>query len=415
MFADGGINGPLNASKALSALLFLNGANPQANIDRLIGQDTGAPVVSWIRIGANGGALWYIAISGGLRFTVINHITFAGAAVPLVSGYYLTAPIQPGGTVNNAIEADANQILADMNANHLSGPLADTIIGHSMGGATAISLSAKLVALYGLTPGCVTFGAPRPAGTTICRQAATGSIRRYMGNADAVPYIPVPVSSLPSLLADYDPVALVTSGLFVHPAGGLVLQPDGSTPRAAELPSISPFPQVLSVAAWLFLQVTQTNTGHDLGSYAQLVTLWLNNTPNPAVVNPRPAPIEVADKMARGEVNAIQRAANAAIFRQVAVQDAAPVVMPSLYVFSAVKINAIWYVYLGDQLVCVGPTKKKALGIKDIGNDLLRRLGKQAVVDVANLVQQFQEYLDAATTPDSGISPQINSQFPPVQ
>lgn len=412
MFSTNSVTGPTNLVRAVQALQYLLGVNPQAVLDTMIGRATGQPVVSLYRPALTSCSGFYCAVSNGIRFTFIGPTGGLGPAIALWSGYYAVGPWSAGNATNFVIENDANLCLTLMNQNHLSGAYEDVVLGYSLGGAVAVSLAAKLVNLYGGRPSVLTVGAPRVAGTVLCRQAAAGTIRRYMGPNDAVPMIPPPIGLWPQILTEFSAPNFFAAQQFIHPAGGLVLNTDGSTPLAMDLPPNADFTAVVAVPAWLVAQVTLPTTPHSLSVYATLAAAWQTADANPADVGPRPAPAEQPGQVGRAEVNRQIAANNQALFKQAEAQDALPTVMPPTLIFSALKLQGAWYVFLGQQIVFVGPSKKKALGIKNAGNDFLRRMGRMAVVDPTNLIAQMQAYITAAESGLDGISPPLATTYP---
>ncbi len=65
----------------------------------------------------------------------------------------------------------------------------------------------------------------------------------------------------------------------------------------------------------------------------------------------------------------------------------------------------------GDQLFAFAGNKKRARHLARAGNDFLRSLPKQAVVDPQTLIDQFISFLNAAVQPNGPSRPPINTSL----
>ncbi len=100
------------------------------------------------------------------------------------------------------------------------------------------------------------------------------------------------------------------------------------------------------------------------------------------------------------------------LFVNAAAQEQAVQAVPPDLLFKAVRINRLWYVTMGGSVVSIAPTKRRARGFANAGNDFLRRTLREGYVDTAQVVNSIQGWITAAQDPTSGITPQISGSLP---
>jgi hypothetical protein len=154
------------------------------------------------------------------------------------------------------------------------------------------------------------------------------------------------------------------------------------------------------------------NPTHGISTYLLFAAAWNQQHLVRPVSAPAPAPAEPQANQQPRALTDAEIAQRKAIIRQVEIQDALPNALNEGWGFQAMHQGQTWFVTLNGNQVAIGPTKKKAQGMARVGNDLLRRLGKQAVVDPTTLEAQFQFFVDSAANGGQGTGVTINPTFP---
>jgi hypothetical protein len=284
--------------------------------------------------------------------------------------------------------------------------------GHSQGGAIAY-LSALLRYRGYNTPETtvVSFGAPKAGGDSIANSGRGMSLCRWMNDTDPIPVFP-PSSLLGTQLAALGS-ATVAGRLaeFSHHRGGVVINANGEfsvsvVPPAATLPAIGNF------AGWLLNADREAVEGHRLATYIARLQRVVDRNPPPSQMRPAEAPAERYLRVNNRELTAQQRVGVQTIFNVGEAQQVEPLVVPANRPFTAYRLGRVWYVAFGDQTIAIGPTKKRALRMKNFGNEWLKRMQRSAYVDVQTLINQMTPYFEAASTPGSGFTPTLRVTLP---
>jgi len=71
----------------------------------------------------------------------------------------------------------------------------------------------------------------------------------------------------------------------------------------------------------------------------------------------------------------------------------------------------IWTVVFGDKIVCQGVREDTCRHLCRVGNDFLRSLPKQGLVDPISLAEQFQNFLLFATAAESEWIPKLKTNL----
>jgi len=100
------------------------------------------------------------------------------------------------------------------------------------------------------------------------------------------------------------------------------------------------------------------------------------------------------------------------IARQGEAQNTIPVSIPTGQTFTAFRNEGIWMIAFGDSIVAIAPTKRRARALARLGNEFLRRLLVQAVVDPDVMETQLAAWLTSAQDPTSGIVPTLQTTIP---
>lgn len=385
---------------------------PQTNIESAITADLGdTTLVSYFPPLANRLAFWF----GGNRtrkILYIDGVTTNDQANRLMDGYGngLGIPVVLGNNIwiNQQRDAIINAFtLATLtNAEYVD------LVGYSAGGAVALAIR-EVFRSMGAPPKCkvITFGAPRTGQENIRDGLSNAAICRWMTATDPIPLLPLRLQDAPHIAAIYSLGRIVNWSFFVHARGGVEVYSDG-TVAPSVLPQAAAANPVSSVASWAWSQEGDPNNPHGINTYIAYLTAAEAKYNTPASQIAREAPAEVPARTDRAETNLARERVESAIATAGHVQNARPVVIPDAQLFSVFRQGRIWYVALGDRIVFTTANKRTARHIARAGNDFLRSMPKQALVDPDALKDQIEAFLQLAGDPSSGFSPTINTTPP---
>jgi hypothetical protein len=285
-------------------------------------------------------------------------------------------------------------------------------VGYSAGGAVATAMMFEEALRQSVVKRkLVTFGAPRPGGPAVRDALATAAIRRYMNDDDPIPLVPPRIQEAPLIVALLSPLIWNAYSNTTHTIGGVEIT---STPSLspAELPSKASVDAIGSLSNWFFSEEGDPTNPHAIATYVSRLTTFLApQPPGPAPVVPG-APAEKPQTTKRKEVTKAQQRVITAIANQQHAQFNVPEVIPDSVLFTPVKQGRVWAVSFGDKFVAQGVNEKTCRHLCRAGNDFLRSLPKQGIVDLTSLLQQFEQYAAASTDPTSGFAPQIQTTLP---
>ncbi len=284
--------------------------------------------------------------------------------------------------------------------------------GYSAGGPTVYYMQTWLT-LQGAgypPPNVALYGSPKIAGFNTFYNRTDGGMCHWMCHDDPIPRFP------PSP-ADFPLVGLTMTGpectrlaAFTAPSFGISIDAAGVTTPSA-VPLGLPAVPVLNWSGLIWGQVSGANTPHSLATYISRLQLLVNAQPNPFTPVPNPPvnpPVVVLPPQA---AYAIVQAAQQQAFIDAARQNAVPVILPQAQLFQASKAGKVWSVYFGDVQVCIAPFKRRARGLANAGNDFLRRLQNEAVVNAGDLAQQWVTYLAIASQAGGEFQPPMNTSL----
>lgn len=314
---------------------------------------------------------------------------------------------------NAWINEQADRILAAylLIMPHLSAKV--IITGHSAGGAVAQVILNKLKTRVGGPQfECVSFGAPRPGNF-----ALTDSLRgqrniRWMNDNDWIPLLPPRINIWGTAGFYYGPGNIIALQNFSQPSGGVQLTFNG-TMSEPMLPTAASVPSSMDLIVQILNLSNRNFTGHSLQEYQERLHRYtiLHPSSLPDFVGggdgepTDPIPIREAERMVRD--------AQPVVFAVGEAQNARPVVIPRPALFRAARVGRVWWVYFGEQRIAAAPVRRRAQGMAMAGNNFIRRLQRQAVVDPDALAHQFIEYLQLAADPTSGFVPTLNTTISP--
>jgi hypothetical protein len=280
-------------------------------------------------------------------------------------------------------------------------------VGYSLGGAIATLLKYKLVQTQSTYKSkVVTFGAPRAGNAQVAAALSNSPIARYMADADPIPLLPPRVTDVPLLIPFLGTLTMIRYQTFVHTEGGIVLFANGGT-AGLVLPPIAAMNPAGSLGAWYMGVENDPNNPHALTTYAGRLDTAIALAATPSQQNVAEAPREQVQEADRKDMTKEQRRVVGVINAQGHAQNRTPAITPPARLFKAVHVGAVWYVEFGGEIVMTAPIETRARHIARAGNDFLRSMQKQAVVDPVTLLSQFTTFLELAADPASGFSPTI--------
>ncbi len=328
------------------------------------------------------------------------------------AGYIGGAFAAVNNPTNDYFVAAAQKVLAAMPPTYVTHAFKLIFCGWSLGGCVAMQ-----VALAGIDsglwtmPDIATFGSPRIGGLSTARRFNLQKITRWMTDTDPIPSVPPRVADMPILPMVYGIRATLRMGNFVHAPGGVSISPDGVFTDTETAPlAATNFP--LGVGAWLLGSDAASGSPHQLGSYATRLRAWVAAHPdnnNPQRIS---TPIETTGQVSKARLSQAQAASERALFVNGAQQEKPAAKIPKELLFRAVRLNRLWYVLMGEQIVAIAPRKIRARGIANAGNDFLRRNLRQGYVNVPGMLHALEGWFASAEDAGSGITPTISSSLP---
>jgi pimeloyl-ACP methyl ester carboxylesterase len=289
----------------------------------------------------------------------------------------------------------------------LTNPFRITIFGYSAGGAIGTVILKRHPNLADRSyMRLVSYGSPRALSTFDIETVSSKRICRWMNDNDPIPLVPPRPEDSPLLFLTLSFITVARYSSYVHTQGGLSLAEDG-TATGAFLPPLAAMSPLTSLQAWYVGETNTVNNPHWIGNYEdRLFRLKESMRPGergPAPEGHREAPATATRReLTRGQIEVFGQVQHAA-----SEQNKNQVVVKPVVLFKAVRAGRIWAVEFGGQLFTYSGNKKRARHLARAGNDFLRSLPKQAIVDPETLVQQFTSFLNAAVQPGGPVTPPI--------
>lgn len=309
----------------------------------------------------------------------------------------------PDGAASNVY----NAVLAGVNV-----PTNFWACGYSWGGVVA---SRMIPSLIRLSPGfgptnLVAIGSPKPTNEPSSGPSQWNTVSMWGNNDDAVPLIPPDITTFQRVLGGLSAGQGQRLASFGVWPGRNLIRLDGSVIPFSG-PEATGVPAVQQVGTWLQQQGSNTLTPHSLDTYRARLELAVSRLPPRSSIvfgsngrghNPIPQVQEVL--RLQGEV--VQT-----IFTDGSRQNALPVIVPDKEAFKAVKRGKTWCVQFGDTLIAYAPHRRRARGLARVGNEFLRRLQNEAVVQADDLAARWVQYLGDAVDSGNGFQPAMNVQI----
>lgn len=392
-------------------LMSLRANNPKQQIDDALGPLLPFTFAS-TSFSASGNDLgFYYGGNNGRRLFFIDGVRNNGQAAALVNGYGESATSGGFQGTNPYIVAQAQRVLSVMNNPAIQLPEHVDFIGYSAGGAVATMCKYILVFTQSLVKSkVVTFGAPRSINSSQSPRLANSPITRWMTPGDPIPLVPPRIADVPALAFFNGFLTNVRWGNYVHTAGGIVVDVNGNTGPSV-LPPLAQINATTALVGWLLGEEDTPNNQHALTTYNAYLNRAEQVNVTPPSQHPDDGPRERPQetdrrRMTQQEQQTLTQIANASVQ-----QNEGPLVVPPAVLFRAVRFGRTWAVVFGGEVVAVAPIRRRAQSIARSGNAFLRKLPRQAVVDVNQLSEQFNLFLADATNPAAGFVPQINTQI----
>jgi len=354
---------------------------------------------------------WFAARFEDRILVVVDGATTLAQLEGLVAGYTGTLIGGFGDPDNVYLQAAADSIVRDLMAQGMADTQKWTLAGFSLGGAivTLIPANEAIKPWNENFIDAVSFGAPRPGGTSVSRYINSRmSLTRYMNDTDPIPLTPPRIELMPSLPLIIGVRPSLRWANFVQPSGGIQLDEAGH-PTARALPESGVIQFPMSLAAWMFgLESVLTNT-HAIQVYANRLLIAADRQRNHSL--PPRVPAERAAANTVREATRQERQAEQTVINLERRQNEAPLVIPKVERAKVVKIGSMWFVTFRGTPVMSGRNKRKAYGVKNDLNRMLERLQTAAMVDTVHFGAEFQRYLDDAADPAGEFSPVMSTDW----
>ena len=386
--------------------------NPQANIDAVLQLLLPTPFQSFYVAPSIMFPGWYVGGNVTRKVIVIDGATTLRHVSNLIGGYDNAASVGAFSPINFWLSDFADAIIASMSSAHLVTPEYFDIVGYSAGGAAGIVLKDKFVASESnIKTKVLTFGSPRAGADPMRSRLLRSPITRWMVDADPIPLIPPRVTDCPVLIMLQTLLTITRWGLYVHTQGGISLAQNGNT-TAAVLPPVAEMNASTSLADWYFRQENDPNNPHSMTTYMNYLDAAIRALPRKSQQDVDDGPAEAVARLTRKQINTDQQRTRAAIYNAGHNQNAVPLVIPEITLFHVFRSSGVWCVALGERIVVQAPIEKRARAVARAGNEFLRALPRQALVDPVALLSQLETFLALAASPESGFSPTINVSLP---
>lgn len=364
---------------------------------------------------ATGPTCW-VFWSGQYTVVFVNCTETNVQAAGLMSGYLLASTAVNNYGRNQYMYNRAAAISAFVQANVPNTTPVITIAGHSQGGAIApiLGFLLKSTRRYGGVR-VVSYGAPRVAFELVVNVYEKAiQIARHMNVEDPVPLFPPRDPELCGPWCNWDGIRMRRVCQFCHPDFGYQITTTGAWLEAVT-PSGASIPQLANFTGWLLNLNQAAVNAHRMSEYVRRMQLYVSNlTPAAAVFSPvlprtpqAPEPVVTVQ-----EIRVAIRDTTQNIFRAATAQQVANLIIPPPQQFSVQRARNIWSVYFAGQLVAIGPTKRRALNLKNLGNNFLRRMMRSAYVDAPTMIAQFTQFMTLSSTPGNGFAPLLQVNLP---
>lgn len=345
------------------------------------------------------------------KILYLDGITSSEHAVRLVAGYATAGGFMINNGSNAWIRSNLPTYLSYMSQGHSQAPEYLDLVGYSAGGAVAECIAANLgFAQSVLKRKVFTYGSPRPGGAEIRDALQSTAIVRYMTPADPIPLVPPRLQDAPAIVALLPIGVALAWANTVHPRGGVVVFPSGTTDNAV-LPPESSINTVGSLASWYFSVEGDPLNPHAMVNYVAFLIRAAEARATPAQKQVEEARAENVVLERRQAINRERDRVVQKIANSQRTQNATIVNEPAVVLFKPVRIGKIWTVVLGEKIIAQGVREDTCRHLCRAGNDFLRSLPKQGLVDPITLAAQIEAFLAYATAQESDWLPKLKTNL----
>jgi len=385
--------------------------NPKASMDAILSSVMEPPFQSWYYPHTPQSVAGYFAGNDQRKILYLDGVRTNAHGANLMDGYAGALGLQQLLGMNAWIARNMNLYLAMISPDHAQATEFLDLVGYSAGGAVAECMAFRLRQLNdNRKKKVITFGAPRPGGPQVRDALTRMPIARWMTPADPIPLLPPRLQDAPQLAAIVPVTLLVAWGNCVHPQGGMVVWDDGTVNAAVDPPESSVNPGS-SLASWMLALETTGNNDHRIERYAANLLEASRRYALPREKAQELAGGEDADDVERRDVNRERDRVVRKIGQQQREQTGVIVNQPAFVLFKPTRMGRLWAVVLGDKVVCQGVREDTCRHLCRAGNDFLRSLPKQGLVDVISLRDQLEAFLLFATAPESEWIPKLRTNL----
>jgi len=329
----------------------------------------------------------------------------------LVLGYSSFFGLQVISGPNNWVRLRLPIYYNVMSEGHMQTPEYIDYVGYSAGAVVAQSLAWDQRRLQSVAKTKVfTFGGPRPGAHLVRDQSTRIPTVRYMTAADPIPLIPPRLQDAPLLVAALPIGVTLSWSNMVHTHGGIALWPDGTMVDAIGPPEAEINPGT-SLADWYFAVEGDPANPHSMNWYVDALI-----AANERLRTPREKRIALAggeddDDTDRKDVNRARERTAKKIGYQQRSQNNVVANHPAIVLFKPTRLGRVWAVVFGDKIIAQGVREDTCRHICRAGNDFLRSLPKQGVVDPIALASQLEQFLIFASSPESEWRPTLKTNL----
>jgi len=409
---DAQVTNPEMAWLYVRMLQQLRGSAPLQNITGMIQADLIAQNHSFFYPGTTENLSFYYGGDNSRRILLIDGVRNSTQALRVIEGYSAALPFQIVVGNNRYIQEQAQIIVGMITEMEFLRREYIDLVGYSAGGAVALAIAQRLRTFeFHPRMKVSTFGSPRTGQPLLRSDMSRVAVARWMTDADPIPLVPLRLQDAPQIALLVPTNTLLNWSNYVHVQGGISISPTGET-TPSTLPPLAAARPVSSVAAWYFGVESDPTNPHALNQYANRLEAATRLSATPAAVAVDDAPSEHSTTTTRREVNQQRERVERQIFTTASNQTDETIITPDPTLFKAYRSGRAWYVSFGDLTVITAGPEKRARHIARAGNDFLRSLQKQAVVDPEALLGQMNAFLVLAQDPASGFRPTINTEPP---
>jgi pimeloyl-ACP methyl ester carboxylesterase len=410
----GQVNMELPTQARIAALQYLISAPSKAQMDAFVSRDLGPLIRSdyWYEVaGANPDA--YSCITATDQLILIRGIENQRQGQAVVDGYTGSNPLgnKPESRHHAYAKRWATGIYDNVKDVFRGGPT--PIVGYSFGGLVAWYLAELFleVAEDGSVPWIVGIGAPKIPRRLV--ELIGNKVDPYalVNDDDPVPVMPPTLTAWQRFMAGLSIYQYQNCEDFQSWPLGSILTADAVL-RQGTQPTSFVGPAMTELASWLARANAGLLTPHSISVYAARLAATLPPTVTTVTVAPSgppatPDPVTPPAIIRRTVADQQQTS-----FTDGNRQNAIPVQIPDHQLFTVARQGKIWSVYFGGTLIATAPKKRRARALKNEGNAFIRRLQNEGVVFTEALAATWAEYLAAASDPNSGFVPQLNTTPP---